>query len=74
FEAVMDITDVGQTSKPFESTFGWHILQVVDRRQKDFTGERAAQRARMAIAESKYEDELNNWLQELRDNAFVEIK
>jgi len=70
----MDITEVGQASEPFASTFGWHILQVADRRQKDFSGERAAQRARMAIAESKYEDELNNWLQELRDNAFVEIK
>ncbi len=70
----MDITPIGETSQPFESLFGWHIVEVVDRREKDFSTERAQQRARMAIAENKYDDELNNWLQQLRDDSFVEIK
>lgn len=74
FEAVMDITDVEQTSPPFESPFGWHILQVMERRETDFSNQRAKEKARLAIAESKYEDELNNWLQQLRDDSFVEIK
>ena len=74
FEAMMDITPIGETSQPFESLFGWHIVEVVDRREKDFSTERAQQRARMAIAENKYDDELNNWLQQLRDDSFVEIK
>ena len=74
FEAMMDITAVDAISEPFESVYGWHIVEVVDRREKDFSTERAEQRARMAIAESKYDDELNSWLQELRDDAFVEIK
>ena len=74
FEAIMDITPIGETSQPFESLFGWHIVEVIDRREKDFSTERARQRARMAIAETKYDDELNNWLQQLRDDSFVEIK
>ena len=74
FEAIMDITPIGETSQPFESLFGWHIVEVIDRREKDFSTERAQQRARMAIAETKYDDELNNWLQQLRDDSFVEIK
>ena len=74
FEQVMNGTEVGSTSEAFASQFGWHVLQVMDRREKDLSEQKAQQAARRAIAESKYEDELSNWLQELRDNAFVEIK
>ena len=74
FEQTMNATDVGSISDAFESEFGWHVLQVMDRREKDLSEQRAQQAARRAIAESKYEGELSNWLQELRDNAFVEIK
>ena len=70
----MNTTEIGDISEPFESQFGWHILQVNDRREKDLSRERAEQRARMAIVETKYDDELNNWLQELRDDAFIDIK
>ena len=74
FEETMNNVEIGVSSQPFQSQFGWHILQVSERREKDLSQDRAAQQARMAIAETKYEDELNNWLQELRDNAFVDIK
>lgn len=74
FESVMDIMALEEVSPPFESPFGWHILQVIDRRETDFTRERAKERARLIIAEGKFEDELNNWLQKLRDESFVEIK
>lgn len=74
FERTMNTTEIGDISEPFESQFGWHILQVNDRREKDLSRERAEQRARMAIVETKYDDELNNWLQELRDDAFIDIK
>ena len=74
FEETMNNAEIGVSSQPFQSQFGWHILQVSERREKDLSQERAAQQARMAIAETKYNDELNNWLQELRDNAFVDIK
>ena len=74
FEETMDNAEIGVSSQAFQSQFGWHILEVSERREKDLSQERAAQQARMAIAETKYDDELNNWLQELRDNAFVDIK
>ena len=74
FETMMTNTDINQTSAIFNSQFGWHILQVTDRREKDLSSELANQRARMAIAETKYDDALNNWLQDLRDNAYVDIK
>ena len=74
FEETMNNAEIGVSSQPFQSQFGWHILEVSERREKDLSQERAAQQARMAIAETKYDDELNNWLQELRDNAFVDIK
>ena len=74
FETMMANADINQTSAIFNSQFGWHILQVTDRREKDLSSELANQRARMAIAETKYDDALNNWLQDLRDNAYVDIK
>ncbi len=74
FERVMLATPVGEISKPFKSQYGWHVLTVVDRRSKDMTEDNARRMARLEIAKSKYDDELNNWLQEMRDNAFVEIK
>ena len=70
----MDQSVIGETSEPFESQFGWHILEVLERRERDRSKELAEQQARMAIAESKFDDELNHWLQELRDNAYIEIK
>lgn len=74
FENTMDATEIGAVSEAFESQFGWHILEVKDRREKDLSSDKAAQQARMAIAETKYDDELSNWLQELRDDAYVDIK
>ncbi len=74
FQKAMDNTAVASISEPVRSQFGWHILEVLGRREKDLSTERAEQQARMAIAETKYDDELNIWLQELRDNAFIEIK
>lgn len=74
FEYVMDSTKIGQISQPFKSEFGWHILEVTDRRSKDLSNERAERLAQMQIAETKYDSALQNWLQELRDNAFIEIK
>ena len=65
---------VNQVSEVFRSQFGWHILEVLERRERDAFEERSRQIARQKIAESKYDDALGNWLQELRDNSYVEIK
>ncbi|TYC57191.1 molecular chaperone SurA [Marinobacter sp. BW6] len=74
FEQAMLNADIGELRGPFRSQFGWHILQVQERRQKDISGEVRDAEARQAIYRRKFETELQNWLQEIRDEAFIEFK
>ncbi|RBP33281.1 peptidyl-prolyl cis-trans isomerase SurA [Marinobacter pelagius] len=74
FEQAMLEADIGELKGPFRSRFGWHILQVQERREKDVTGEARESDARQAIYRRKFEAELQNWLREIRDEAFVEFK
>ena len=74
FEQRMLSVELNQVSEVFRSQFGWHILEVLERRERDAFEERSRQIARQQLAESKYDDALNNWLQELRDSSYVEIK
>jgi len=74
FEKQMNETAIGSISPIFETNYGWHFLEVIDRRTVNLSQEKLLESARMAIAESKYDSALNNWLQELRDNSFVHIK
>ncbi|WOE32048.1 MULTISPECIES: peptidylprolyl isomerase [unclassified Acinetobacter] len=74
FEETMKNTPVGQISKPFKSQFGWHILQVTDTRQQDMTKEYHSQVARQILGERQFDSELDSWLRELRNNAYVDIK
>jgi peptidyl-prolyl cis-trans isomerase SurA len=74
FETKVKDTDIDEISEPFKSTFGWHILQVTGRRAEDFTEEAMRSRAHNMLMSRRFEDEMQVWLQELRDEAFVEIK
>jgi peptidyl-prolyl cis-trans isomerase SurA len=74
FEQVMIEAPVGELEGPFRSRFGWHILQVLDKRTKDVSSEMRESDARQAIYRRKFEIELQKWLQEIRDEAFVEFK
>lgn len=74
FRKEMDATPVGSYSKPFRSRYGWHILQVEGRRSKDNTAEYRKQQAMNILYDRKYLQELPIWLQQLRDEAYVEIK
>ena len=74
FEKQMKSTPVGQTSAPFQTQFGWHILQVMDTRQQDMTREYQERMARQILGERQFDAELDSWLREIRSNAFVEIK
>lgn len=74
FEQAMTEADVGELKGPFRSQFGWHILEVQDRRQQDISGEVRESEARQAIYRRKFDTELQNWLREIRDEAFIEFK
>ena len=74
FEQVMNSTAVGQVSEPFESRFGWHILTVLDTRTEDMGETMQENRARATIRKRKFNEELSNWLREIRSQAYVDIK
>lgn len=74
FEQVMNSTNINEVSEPFESRFGWHILTVLDTRTEDLGEEIQENRARAAIQKRKFNEELTNWLREIRSQAYVDIK
>lgn len=74
FEQVMMSTPVGEVSQPFESRFGWHILEVLDRRNQDVGDQVKESQARATISKRKFSEELANWLREVRSEAYVEIR
>jgi len=74
FEQVMNNTAKGEISEPFESRFGWHILQVQDYRTQDLGDEMLSSRARSSIRQRKFTEELSNWLREIRSQAYIERK
>ena len=74
FEQVMNILEPGQTSAPFRSQFGFHILQVLERREHDSTEDVRRARAREAIRRRKLEEARGDWLRQLRDEAYVEYR
>ncbi len=74
FTQVMNSLKSGQTSEPFKSQFGWHIMQVIERRQQDETEQLIQQKAELAIQNRKADEELQLWLRRARDEAYVEYR
>ena len=74
FRDVMAKLDIGELSEPFESKFGWHIAQVLDRRDQDVSDEARRNVAMQVLYERRFQEELQEWLQEIRDEAFVELR
>jgi len=72
FQAAMDKLQPGEMSEPFQTQFGWHIVQVLGRRQADQTDEDRRNRAYQAIFARKSEEVIQHWLGELKDSAFIE--
>ncbi len=74
FREVMAETPTGGLSEPFESQYGWHVLQVLDRREQDMSESARREMALQILHQRRFEEELDKWLKELRDEAFVEIR
>ncbi|UCG71782.1 MAG: peptidylprolyl isomerase [Chromatiales bacterium] len=74
FAAKCETLPIGELSEPFKTQFGWHIVEVQDRRIKDTTEEVRLQQAAMAIRNSKLGEETELWARRLRDQAFVEYR
>lgn len=74
FREVMAKTPQGQLSKPFKSPYGWHVLEVLGRRATDSTTQAREQQAMTVLRNRKYDEELQTWLRQIRDEAYVEIK
>jgi len=74
FERTINDSSVGDISEPFRSQFGWHILQVQERRQQDMSETVRINQANRLLRNQRFEEERLNWIREIRDEAFVEIK
>ena len=74
FEEVLNKTAIGEISEPLKSSFGWHIIEVLDRRNEDVSSEEQKNRAYQIIYKRKFEQELQSTLIELRAEAYVDIK
>ena len=74
FEKVMNALEPGKVSEPVQSPFGWHLIQVVERRVEDVSTERQRAAARLALRERKAEEVYQDWVRQLRDRAYVEIR
>ncbi len=74
FERQLDTLEPGEISEPFKTPFGWHIVQLLERGERDTTEEVRRRNAIQAIRASKQEQETELWLRQLRDEAWVEIR
>jgi peptidyl-prolyl cis-trans isomerase SurA len=74
FERAMNALQPGQISEPVESPFGYHLIQVLERKTDDVSKERVRMAARQVIRERKLEEATEEWLRQLRDRAYVEYR
>lgn len=74
FEKAMNALKPGEVSQPIQSPFGWHLIQVLERRDQDVTQERQKLLARQAIRERKGEEAFQDWVRQIRDSAYVELR
>lgn len=74
FEQAMNALKIGEISGPVQSPFGFHIIQVLERRTTDVSQDRQRQRAMGALRQRKMEDANLEWIRQVRDRAYVEIR
>jgi peptidyl-prolyl cis-trans isomerase SurA len=74
FEQAMNSLKPNEISEPVQSPFGWHLIQVIERRTEESSVERKRMEARQAIRERKSEEASQEWLRQLRDRTYVEYR
>ncbi|HPE03843.1 MAG TPA: peptidylprolyl isomerase [Thauera sp.] len=74
FERAMNALQPGAVSAPVRSPFGWHLIQVMERRVQDVTDERKRAAARQALRERKAEQAYEDWVRQLRDSTYVDYR
>lgn len=74
FEKAMDALKIGEISQPIQSPFGFHLIQVLERRVDDVSQERQRLTARAALRERKVDEAYQDWLRQIRDRAYVEYR
>ena len=72
FERAMDALKPGEISAPVRSPFGWHLIQVIERRNQDMTQEGRRLNARQTLRDRKTDEAYQEWVRQLRDRAYVE--
>jgi len=70
----MDALKINEISQPVQSMFGWHLIQVLERRVQDASDDRKRSIARQALRERKSDEAYQDWLRQLRDRAYVEYR
>jgi len=74
FEEAMRNTSIGGITRPFKSQFGWHILQVLERRKEDMSDKMKRNQAANVLRSRRFDEEFQLWLTQIREEAYVEIK
>ncbi|EIJ44202.1 parvulin-like peptidyl-prolyl isomerase [Beggiatoa alba B18LD] len=74
FEQTVIRSPLNKISDPFKSDFGWHILEVLERRQQDNTEQASRMKATEQIRQRKIAEDLQTWLRQLRDEAYIEYR
>ena len=74
FERAMDKLKPGEVSEPVRSPFGYHLIEVLERRVQDVSAERKRAAARQILRERKMDEAYQDWLRQARDRAYVEMR
>ena len=74
FERALNELRPGQLSEPVKSQFGWHLIEVLERRTADMSEDRQRQQARMALRERRADEAYQDWIRQIRDRAYVELR
>jgi peptidyl-prolyl cis-trans isomerase SurA len=74
FERAMNALKPGEVSTPVQTPFGWHLIQVLERRAEDMSKERQRLAARQALRARKSDEAYQEWVRQLRDRAYIELR